>query len=311
MPTTKIKSSTGKTKFNYTISTPSSSSAKHIDKNLPTLVHIFQRPLPIRRFNCVALDLRVHGHTTGDPIPEGYGAKEAAEDIAKFMDDIKLPACHIVGLSMGTIAAIGLAVHYPNKVASLFLVSPLGLEENTGRRVSRQGQPDMEVLADAVYGALQLGFSNNLDSLANALVAFTLALALKNWGPKHFDQYDRATVEFFNDRKEYSNDELSRIRAPVKLVHCLGDVAYPQEYTEKFMQQLKDAAVTVSLATIPEAPHFGLVTHGDIVNSILHDFTIGSCRTSVPPAPQEVVSPWETELVKAGWDKGGSDSEDD
>lgn len=113
MPTTKIKSSTGKTKFNYTISTPSSSSAKHIDKNLPTLLfihavyighQIFQRSLPvaslllgltftsgqfedpqIRRFNCVALDLRVHGHTTGDPIPEGYGAKEAAEDIAKFM----------------------------------------------------------------------------------------------------------------------------------------------------------------------------------------------------------------------------------
>ncbi|KAK0494503.1 alpha/beta-hydrolase [Armillaria luteobubalina] len=335
LPNTISSRAPEKTKFNYTISTPSSPSAKHIDKNLPTLLfihavyiaqHIFQRQFEdpqIRKFNCVALDLRVYGHTTGDPIPQGYGAKEAAEDIAKFMDDIKLPACHIVGLSMGTIAAIGLAVYYPNKVASLFLVSPLGLEEPTdvadGRREIadywkegfKTGQPDMDILSDAVYGALQLGFSNNLDSLANALVAFTIALALKNWGPKHFDQYDRATVEFFNNRKEYSNEELSRIRAPVKLVHCLGDIAYPQEYTENFMQQLKDAAVTVSLATIPEAPHFGLATHGDIVNSILHDFIIASCRTSVPPAPQEVVSPWEVELVKAGWDKGGSDSEDD
>lgn len=328
MPTAKVKSSTGKTKFNYTISTPSSSSAKHIDKSLPTLLfihpvyfgqQIFQRQFEdpqIRRFNCVTLDLRAHGHTTGEDVPEGYGAKEAAEDLAKFMDEIKLPPCHIVGLSMGTIAAIGLAVYYPDKVASLFLVSPLGLEEPTdvadGRREIAEywkegfntGQPDMEVLSDAVYGAVQLAFSNNLDGLGNTLVAITLPLALKNWGPKQFHQYDRATVEFFNNRKEYSNDRLSQIRVPVKLVHCLGDVAYPQEYTEKFMQQLKDAAVAVSLSTIPEAPHFGLATHGDIANRILHDFIISCCRSSVPPAPQEVISPWEAELVKAGWDKG-------
>lgn len=48
------------------------------------------------------------------------------------------------------------------------------------------------------------------------------------------------------------------------LVHCLGDIAYPQEHTKRFMWQLKDAAVTVSLAMIPEAPHFGVVTHGDM-----------------------------------------------
>ncbi len=44
-------------------------------------------------------------------------------------DEIKLPSCHIVGLSMGSIVAISLAVYHSNKVASLFLVSPLGLEE--------------------------------------------------------------------------------------------------------------------------------------------------------------------------------------
>ncbi len=39
----------------------------------------------IRRFNCVALDLRLYGRTTTDDIPEGYGVKEAAEDLALFM----------------------------------------------------------------------------------------------------------------------------------------------------------------------------------------------------------------------------------
>ncbi len=44
----------------------------------------FEDPL-IRRFNCVALDLRIHGRTMSDALPEGYGAKEAAEDVALFM----------------------------------------------------------------------------------------------------------------------------------------------------------------------------------------------------------------------------------
>ncbi|KAK0203371.1 alpha/beta-hydrolase [Desarmillaria ectypa] len=335
MPTATVKSSTGKTTFNYTISTPSASSAISIDKNLPTLLfihgvylgsQIFQRQFEdpqIRRFNCVAVDLRLHGLTTSDEIPEGYSAKEAAEDVASFMDEICLPACHIVGLSMGSMVAIGLAVYYPNKVVSLFLVSPLGLEEPVdvadGRReiaeywkeAFKTGSPDMAVISDAIYGAQQLAFGNNLNSLARALDAITTSLFLKNCVPENFEQYDRIMVDFFNNRKAYTIDQLSRIRMPVKLVHCLGDIAYPQEYSEKFMQQLKDAAVTVSLATIPETPHFGVATHADIINRLLLDFIIASCKTSIPPAPQEVSTPWEIELVKAGWKRDGDDPEDD
>ncbi|KAK0193107.1 alpha/beta-hydrolase [Armillaria mellea] len=335
MPTAIVKSSTGKSAFNYVISTPSSSSSKSIDPNLPTLLfihavyhaqEIFQRqfedPL-IRRFNCVALDLRLHGRTMSDALPEGYGAEEAAEDVALFMDEIKLPACHIVGLSMGTIVAISLAVYYPNKVASLFLISPLGLKElpyvadgrqevaECWKEAFKTGQPDMEIISHAAYGVLQFGFSNKPDNLVTALVDVGLPWAFARYNSENSDQCDRATVDFCNNRREYSYDQLSRIHVPVKLVHCLGDIAYPQEYTEKFMRQLKDAGVIVTLTAISEAPHFGVVTHADIVNHILHDFITDSCRTFIPRAPQQVSSPWEAELVKAGWNKDDNDFEDD
>ncbi|KAK0457954.1 uncharacterized protein EV420DRAFT_402888 [Desarmillaria tabescens] len=113
MPIASVESSTGKIVFNYTISTPSASSTTSIDECLPTLLfihavyhgqQIFQRQFEdpqIRRFNCVALDLRLHGLTTSDEIPEGYSAREAAEDVALFMDEIDLPACHIVGFVDG------------------------------------------------------------------------------------------------------------------------------------------------------------------------------------------------------------------
>ncbi|KAK0489701.1 alpha/beta-hydrolase [Armillaria luteobubalina] len=334
MPIATVESSTGKTSFNYTVSTPSVSSATFIDNTLPTLLfihavytgqEIFQRQFEdpqIRRFNCVALDLRLYGHTTTDSFPEEYDAKDAAEDLALFMDEVRLPACHIVGLSMGTMIGIALAVYYPNKALSLFLVSPLGLEElpdaASGRREvtdiwiegTKAGRVDMAAISDSIYGAHQLGFNNNLNSLVRALEGIGLPLALKNIVPARSEQYERSMLGFLNNRKEYSKDELSQICVPVKLVHCLEDIAYPLEYSERFMRQLKEAGVAVSLATISEAPHFGVVTHGDIVNSLLHDFIIDSCETSVPPAPERVYSPWEEDLVKAGWNKGGDDPED-
>ncbi|KAK0193059.1 alpha/beta-hydrolase [Armillaria mellea] len=335
MPTAKIESSTGKTSFNYTISTPSASSATSIDNSLPTLLfihgvyygqHIFQRQFEdpqIRRFNCVALDLRLYGRTTTDGIPEGYGAKDTAEDLALFMDEVRLPACHIVGLSMGTMLGIAFAMYYPNKVLSLFLVSPLGLEELAdvarGRREiadiwiegTKTGRLDMAAIYDSLYGVHQLGFNNKINSLVRAFDGITLPLILKKAVPARHEQYERGTMEFLNNRKEYSKDELSQICVPVKLVHCLEDIAYPLGYSERFMGQLKEAGVTVCLATIREAPHFGIVTHGDIANGMLHDFIIDICETSVPAVPGEVSSPWEEELVQAGWDKCGDDPEDD
>ncbi|KAK0474269.1 alpha/beta-hydrolase [Armillaria novae-zelandiae] len=335
MPTAKVESSTGKTSFNYTISTPSASSATSIDTSLPTLLfihavyygqQIFQRQFEdpqIRRFNCVALDLRLHGRTTTDGIPEGYGAKDAAEDLALFMDEARLPACHIVGLSMGTMVGIALAVHYPNRVLSLFLVSPLGLEElpdaASGRREvadiwmegTKTGRLDMAAISDSIYGAHQLGFNNNLNSLARALDGIALPLALQISAPAKFELYERGTLDFLNNRQGYSRDELSRIRGPVKLVHCLGDIAYPLEYSERFLRELGEAGVRVSLATIPGAPHFGVVTHGDIVNWLLRGFVMDCCESWVPPALGEVKSPWEEDLVKAGWKKGGDGPEDE
>ncbi|KAK0193061.1 alpha/beta-hydrolase [Armillaria mellea] len=335
MPTAKIESSTGKTSFNYTISTPSASSATSIDTSLPTLLFIhgvyygqqvFQRQFEdpqIRRFNCVALDLRLYGGTTTDGIPEGFGAKDAAEDLALFMDEVRLPACHIVGLSKGTMLGIALAMYYPKKVLSLFLVSPLGLEEPAdvarGRREvadvwvegTKTDRLDMAAIYDSIFGCHQLGFNNNINSLVRAFVGITLPLNVKNAVRAKYEQYERGTIGLLNSRKEYSKDELSRICVPVQLVHCLGNIAYPLEYSERFMRQLKEAGVTVSLVTIREAPHFGIVTHGDIANGMLHNFIIDICGTSVPPAPGEVSSPWEEELVQAGWNKCGDDLEDD
>ncbi|THV05379.1 alpha/beta-hydrolase [Dendrothele bispora CBS 962.96] len=333
MPTVKVKSSTGKTEYRYTISTPKSASTKSIDKNLPTVLFLHAVYIPqevfvqqfgdpkLRRFNLVTLDHRGHGETSGDKPPEGYGQVEAAEDIAKFMEALKLPPCHIVGLSLGTIIGLQLAVSYPEKVQSLFLMSPLGLEEPEDIADGRQeiyevwcegfngSTPDEAVLLDAAYGAVQLAFSNRSTTLINALVGRMFGFAKKNWGPKDFDLYRRMTVDIFTNRKPQTMEALSSLRQaqiPVGLVHALGDVAYPLEYTKELMKHLTDAGVQVSLAEIPDAPHFVNVdpSNGFVcrVNSFMHDFFIKHSKQQAAPIPKDVTNPFEQTLRKNGWD---------
>ncbi|KAF9025016.1 alpha/beta-hydrolase [Hymenopellis radicata] len=331
MPTIKAKSSSGSLVYNYTISTPTSPNAKTIHPALPTILFIhpvyiaqdiFQMQFGdanLRRFNLVALDIRGHGET-GGRAPKKYGQEAAAEDIAKFMDALKLPPCHIFGLSMGTIIALQLAVQYPKKVLSLFMVSCLGLPEPQevaeGRQeiadcwVEGQKNGDESALLDAVHGALQLGFNNHQSSMVSALTSRAVPYATKTWGgkdPKDMESYVTITVKFFTERKEHPKSNLSKIAVPVKLIHCMADIAYPLEYSERFLGDLKDAGVNASLDTVDDAPHFGSVTHSPIINPIIHDFIMAATSSPVPPAPSSATSPFEAGLVKAGW----TDEDDD
>ncbi|KIY68529.1 alpha/beta-hydrolase [Cylindrobasidium torrendii FP15055 ss-10] len=331
MPVVKTKSSAGSLQVHYTISTPTASDSKTIDPRLPTLLflhpvymasdlwHMQFADRKLRQFNLVAVDLRAHGETGGE-CKKNYNQETSAEDIAKFIEAAKLPACHIVGLSMGTIIAIQLAISYPKLVASLFLVSPLGLAEpdevTQGREeigeywVEGLRSKDESALTDAVHGALQLGFNNVQTNMVSALTARSVPLAAKNWTAKTIDSYMISTVKFFTERKEHPPDKLRQITCPVKLVHCLGDIAYPLEYSKEFLGRLKDVGIDASLDTIADAPHFGPVTHPHRVNPILRDFVTKHTAGVIPPPPASAVSPFEKHLVKCGLKSADSEEDD-
>ncbi|KAJ7108712.1 Alpha/Beta hydrolase protein [Mycena epipterygia] len=332
MPQVKIKSIAGSGNFHYTISTPKNPSAKSIDKNIPTviLIHpvyiaseLFQPQFTdprLRRFNLVALDLRGHGETSGK-VSSTYGREEAAADVVKFMEALRLPPSHFVGVSMGSCISLQVAISYPEKALSLTLISPLPLTEpadvGEGRHeiydcwveAFKDGKVDQSALLDSVCGALQLGFSGQQTSLISALTARAVPNALKNWGPTKLDEYRIATVDFFVKRTAQTPAAVSKIVCPVKLIHCGADIAYAIEYTAEVLQLLQGNGVDAQLVEIPGAFHFGNVSHPKEINAEIHDSVIRNARgMTIPPAQASVVSPFTAALVKAGY---GSDSDSD
>ena len=74
-----------------------------------------------KRFTCISLDLRGTGESDK---PGGvYSVELFADDVAAFMQAIKVPKAHIMGLSLGAATGMWLAAKYPDKIKSLSLHS--------------------------------------------------------------------------------------------------------------------------------------------------------------------------------------------
>ncbi|KAF4618668.1 hypothetical protein D9613_010124 [Agrocybe pediades] len=331
MPQVKITSSSGPAVINYTISTPNAENAQSIDPTLPII--LFLHPVYIghvifhnqfsdinlRRFNLIGFDSRGHGTTTG-AIPSTYRRIDAAEDVFRFMEALRLPPCHLVGMSLGACVALQTAISYPEKVLSLFMLSPLPLIEPEivaeGRQeiydcwVEGRKESNKEALLDAVFGALQLGFNGHQDPLVNALIQSTMPKAMVNWSPEHFEEYHTISVKFFTDRKPHPLHVLQGIKCPIQILQCGQDIAYPVEFAEELRDRLSEAGVDVRLTQVVDAPHFGCVTNPEEINENLYEWVLENQKGYIPPAKGTVVSPFQSELAKYGLDESDSNKSD-
>lgn len=80
-----------------------------------------QLPELSKDFRCVNIDFRGHGQSA--PPPRGFSMADQAEDYRKVMDALGIDAAPIVGLSMGAMAAMHLAVAHPARVKALVLMN--------------------------------------------------------------------------------------------------------------------------------------------------------------------------------------------
>jgi 2-hydroxy-6-oxonona-2,4-dienedioate hydrolase len=96
-----------------------------------------------RDFRVHAIDMLGHGLTDKPRIE--YSVRALAEHVLGFLDEIGAPRAHLVGQSLGGWVAGWLAVHHPQRVASLVSVTGAGLQldadgaaltEQVGRQVA-------------------------------------------------------------------------------------------------------------------------------------------------------------------------------
>jgi pimeloyl-ACP methyl ester carboxylesterase len=87
--------------------------------NIPSMGAII--PMLAKTHKVYAVELQGHGRTTDIDRPITY--QNLADDVAAFMDAVGLPKADVFGYSMGSAAALQLAIRHPEKVNKLVAAS--------------------------------------------------------------------------------------------------------------------------------------------------------------------------------------------
>jgi pimeloyl-ACP methyl ester carboxylesterase len=72
----------------------------------------------------IAYDARGHGHSSPAPASEAYSYELLAEDLIAVLDEMEIEEAAIAGVSMGAHTAIHFALHHPDRVLALGLITP-------------------------------------------------------------------------------------------------------------------------------------------------------------------------------------------
>jgi pimeloyl-ACP methyl ester carboxylesterase len=182
-----------------------------------------------------------------EPGRPGYTGADLVADAAGVLDAYRIPATHVVGVSMGGALAQLLALDFPDRVASLVLISTsLALPHETA--LPRSSDELSRFLA-----SVEVDWSD-ADSVIEYLVDYWRVLA---GGRRPFDEArvrDLARRDVERARNfaavqnhgvlpddERSREPLSSIAAPTLVIHGTADPMFPIEHGEALVEEIPDA----------------------------------------------------------------------
>jgi 3-oxoadipate enol-lactonase len=224
-----------------------------------------QVPGLTERFRVVRYDTRGHGRS---PVPDGDSTlDDLADDVVALLDRLDVPAAHVVGLSIGGMAALRLAVREPARVTTLAVLcssAHTGNEQSWRDRARTVRAEGTGAIADAVISRwLTPGF---------AAAHPDLVARLRTVFAGHPDEGYASCCAAIAGMD--LRGDLSRVTAPTLVVSGAEDPALPPEH-----QQVIAAGVPgARLLTLSPAAHLANLEQAAQVTDALIAHATGGTR---------------------------------
>lgn len=218
-----------------------------------------------KKFRCIALDNRDAGQSSY--ATSSYTIGELAEDVIALLDQLQLPAAHVVGLSLGGMIAQEMALRHPGRVKSLFMVGTVGRADpwfngtldayGHIRRQSADTSAFFQVLLPWLVSQRFFQHPERVDWLR--------AILQGNPHPQKLDGFFR---QFEAIRKHDVLERLPAITCPVMVAVGEDDLIAPPRYAHQIVEKLPQAR----LATLPGVGHAPPIEDSRGFNKLLSDF---------------------------------------
>jgi pimeloyl-ACP methyl ester carboxylesterase len=226
--------------------------------NIPSMGAII--PKLARTHRVYAIELQGHGRTTDIDRPITYQAM--ADDVAAFMDAVKLQKADVFGYSMGSIVGLQLAIRHPAKVKKL-----------VGASIAYdvQGwQPEFKALIPQM----------NLEMLKATPLEKEYRKYAAN--PNGFPDLARKLIQLEKEPMAWEK-EVKALKLPVLIIAGDADVATLEHSVAMFrllgggvMGDMGKPLPAARIAILPATSHTAVITQPDLLHAFIEPFLKGS-----------------------------------
>ncbi len=203
-----------------------------------------------KRFRCLALDNRDVGQSSYSFGP--YTITDLAGDVTSLMDQLGMPAAHIVGLSLGGMIAQEMALRFADHVRSLFLVGTVGRADDWFRAtlaafgcIRRQVADTNEFFQVLLPWLVSHRFFQEPER-----VDWLKAILSRHPFPQKIEGFFR---QFEAIRGHNTLDRLGQIQCPVLVAAGEDDMIAPPRYARQIAERLPAPRLEI-IAGIGHAP---------------------------------------------------------
>ena len=224
-----------------------------------------QVPALTELFRVVRYDTRGHGRS---PVPDGDSTiDDLADDVVALLDRLDVPTAHVVGLSIGGMTALRLAVREPGRVSTLAVLCSsayTGNEQSWRERAHTVRTEGTGTIADAV---ISRWFTPGYAAAHPDLVA-----RLRATFAAHPDEGYASCCAAIADMDQ--RDDLPRITTATLVVSGAEDPALPPEH----QRLIADRVPGARLLTLSPAAHLANIEQATSVTDALIAHATGGLR---------------------------------
>ncbi len=223
------------------------------------------------KYRCLAWDMRGHGRSD---CPDGpWSMQDLVVDLISFIEGTNAAPCHLVGMSLGGMIAVRVALQREDLVRSLTLINSTANAEDPAVAEAYAGYREQVEREDGVG-----------EELARISVPIFFGQSYIDAQPEAIEiQVDREKnaptvgvaegLRVLVDRDSVF-DRLPEIHVPALAIHGELDAAIPVARAEEFVAGVAGA----ELVRIPNAGHTTPMETPDVVNEALSGFLAGVTR---------------------------------
>ncbi len=226
-----------------------------------------------QRYRCITFGARGYPPSDVPEKPSSYSQVRATDDILAVLDHLKIPAAHVVGLSMGGFATLHFGFRHPTRALSLVVA---GVGYGAEREQQAKFKSEVEVVARSLLKEGMVAFAEKY-AYGPTRVQF------ENKDPRGFAQFKKELGEHsalgsantqlgVQGERPSLYDLVDRMRAlTVPTLVLTGDEDWPCLAPSLL---LKREISSAALAVMPNCGHTINLEDPDLFNRIVGDFIV-------------------------------------